>query len=374
MEAQRMIKILLTSDIHLGAESSSIPIRTSDRLMTLKKITTLAKDHDLLLIAGDLFDSHTPDATLVADVSRLFTYLKKQDTTILLSPGEHECESASLPPFFKELDAHRVFESASDAPYEFIKETQKIFIYGAPAYVHTDLSKVGKIKKEGFHIGLFHTDIGNSRNAGDSSSSLTISDMKSLELDFYALGHNHFFKLYKYQNEIIGAYPGSPEASDASECGDRYVLSLTVSGDEITQIKRLTVNSVTILSSDFDCSQNSAFQLTELLEKNASPKTAYTLTLTGMRAYPIPWERIKAYSERYYRLDVLDESELSLLELIDDYSSENSMRGDYFKILKEHISNGTFDADPRQMSRILSLVINNEKPVPEDWLCALIHA
>jgi DNA repair protein SbcD/Mre11 len=369
-----MIKILLTSDIHLGAESSAVPIRTSDRLMTLKKIVTLAKDHDLLLIAGDLFDSHTPEKSLISEVSRLFSYLKKQGTTILISPGEHECEGTVLPSFFNALEAHRVFESAFDEPFEYCKDEQTIFIYGAPAYANTDLSKVGKSKTDGFHIGLFHTDIGNSQNDSSSSSSLSISDMKSLELDFYALGHNHFFKLYKYQNEIIGAYPGSPEASDARECGDRYVLSLTVSGDEITQIKRLTVNSVTILSSDFDCSQNSAFQLTELLEKYASPKTAYTLTLTGIRAYPIPWDRINAYSERYYRLEVVDESELSLLVLIDDYSTENSMRGDFFKNLKEHISNGTLDADSRQLSRILSFIINNEASIPEDWLCALIHA
>jgi DNA repair exonuclease SbcCD nuclease subunit len=123
MEAQCMIKILLTSDIHLGAESPSIPIRASDRLMTLKKIITLAKDHDVLLIAGDLFNSHNPEESLVSDVSRLFAYLKKQGTTVLISPGEHECEGTTLPSFFSVLDAHRVFESASDAPYEYSKDS-----------------------------------------------------------------------------------------------------------------------------------------------------------------------------------------------------------------------------------------------------------
>jgi len=365
-----MVKVLLTSDLHLGIQQSDLPIRTAERIITLKKIIALAKEHDLLLIAGDLFHSESPDEEIIAEVTRLFAYLKKQGTTIVFSPGEHECGSGKIPDFFQTLGSDKIFDKISVEPFEYRKEAETIFIYGAPASHNADLSKIGKISDYGFHIGLFHADLEH-----EDDTRLSVQDLKSFDLDFYALGHNHFFKLYKYQNEIIGAYPGSPEASQESECGDRYVLSLTVDKGEITQIKRLTVNSITVITHEFNCTTQHPDELLTFIKKNRSARNLAIITLIGDRAFPIPWEKINEMSPAYYHFEINDRSGRALEVLVTDFASENSLRGDYFAILGEKMRNGLPESvDERQLSKILTLVTKEGSAISEESLCALLDA
>jgi DNA repair exonuclease SbcCD nuclease subunit len=368
-----MVKVLLTSDLHLGIQQTDLPIRTAERLITLKKIISLAKDHDLLLIAGDLFNSESPDEDILSEVIKLFAYLKKQGTTILISPGEHECGSGKIPDFFQTLGSDKIFDKASDEPFEYRKDAETIFVYGVPASVDTDLSKIGKISDYGFHIGLFHTDLENEDTT--QKSRLRVQDLKSLDLDFYALGHNHFFKLYKYQNEIIGAYPGSPEASMESESGDRYVLSLAIDKGEITQIKRLTVNSINVIPYKFNCAAQSPDELVDFIEKNRSPRNLAIITLIGDRTFRIPWEKINELSTEYYHFEINDRSERALEVLVSDFASEKSLRGDYFSILGEKMRNGLPPSvNECQLAKILTLVTKEGSAISEESLCALLDA
>lgn len=371
-----MIKILLTSDIHLGVSSDKIPVFTPDRILTFKKISSLAKDHDLLLIAGDLFNSMNPDEQLINETSRLFAYLKKNNTTILLSPGEHEYDGSKPGSFLYRLGADRVFDGNTLEPFEYIKDNEKIYVYGSPSKGSASLFDIGKNNCEGFHIGLFHTDITDEDSVGDEPGvlSLPIHQLKTLELDFYALGHNHFFKLYKYQNEIIGAYPGSPEAVEPDETGDRYVLSLTVNEGELSQIKRLTVNSINVVNIEADCSTFDPSSLMNLIRSSASEKNILILTLTGTRNFQLPWNNVEEISDGFRHLEIKDRSSCSLKILIDNFCSENSLRGEFFSQLKEELSGGSVSADEQELSKILAMIACNEKNLPEDWLCALIHA
>jgi DNA repair exonuclease SbcCD nuclease subunit len=371
-----MIKILLTSDIHLGVSSDKIPVFTPDRILTFKKIASLAKDHDLLLIAGDLFDNMNPDERIVAETTRLFSYLKKNNTTILLSPGEHEYDGKKPGSFLYHIGADRIFDGSTLDPFEFTKDNDKVFVYGSPAKGSAPLFDIGKNNSEGFHIGLFHTDITgeDSINEEPGVSSLPIHHLKTLELDFYALGHNHFFKLYKYQNEIIGAYPGSPEAVEPDETGDRYVLSLTVHNGELTQIKRLTVNSVNVVNIEADCSSLDPLSLMNLIKNNESEKNILIMTLTGTRNFQLPWKNTEEISKGFRHLDIKDQSHCSLKILIDNFCDENSLRGEFFSRLKDELAEGKVNADEKELAKILAIMASNEKNLPEDWLCALIHA
>jgi DNA repair exonuclease SbcCD nuclease subunit len=371
-----MIKILLTSDIHLGVSSDKMPVFTPDRIFTFKKISSLAKDHDLLLIAGDLFDSMSPDDQILSEVTKLFAYLRKNGTTILLSPGEHEYDGSRQGSFLYRIGADRIFDGNLLDPFEFVKGDDKVYVYGSPAKGNTSIFDIGKNSSEGFHIGLFHTDITGGEPSGEEPgvNSLPIQKLKSLELDFYALGHNHFFKLYKYQNEIIGAYPGSPEAVGADETGDRYVLSLTIDNGELTQIKRLTVNSVNVINIEADCSAHDPSSLMKLIKDHESEKNIMTLTLTGERNFQLPWESTNEIAEGFRHIEIRDRSNCSLKVLIDNYSSDNSIRGEFFSKLKQEIDSGASSVDEKELSRILAIISCNETNLPEDWLCALIHA
>ncbi|MGL4368195.1 MAG: metallophosphoesterase family protein, partial [Spirochaetota bacterium] len=221
-----MIRILLTSDLHLGSKDEDTPVLHRERILTFKKILSLAKDHDLILIAGDLFDSPSPDQSVIDEVSQLVAAASKKGTRILLTPGDKESIPGENSSPLSRLCIDRVFSDDPEAaPYLFEKNGEKLFVYGLPAHSEKDITSIAKAAEEGFHIGLFHTQFDMTDGIEENPlAKIKKKDIKSLALDFYALGHNHSFTLYKYIDKIIGAYPGSPEPVYCNETGDRYVI------------------------------------------------------------------------------------------------------------------------------------------------------
>src|SRR6187455_344002 len=93
MTERRSLRVVHTSDVHLGAYSGSIDAKWSERrdLMesTFRRVIDLANacDADALIIAGDFFDNdRVPDETVVfaAETIRQF-----RGQTFLL-PGNHD--------------------------------------------------------------------------------------------------------------------------------------------------------------------------------------------------------------------------------------------------------------------------------------------
>jgi DNA repair exonuclease SbcCD nuclease subunit len=370
-----MIRVLLTSDLHLGSGRRFL-IREADRLLTLKKIVSLAKDHDLLLIAGDLFDRVDPDETIIREVAQLFSILQNKGIRIVFAPGKNETAKGKPAGFMHALGAHRIFGDDNTEPFVMEIGAQKLYIYGTSPALPEGNVGVKKTSDDGFHVGLFYTKIDDIDEADPPNEHLTIEDLKSRKLDFYALGHSHSFKLYKYLDMIVGAYPGSPEASDATETGDRYVLSLTINNNELTQIKRLTVNTVNVVRHEIDCEEHTLDTFIETIRKLKGDNVCAFVTITGRRPFLLPNDRIRECTLEFYRLSITDESTISIYTLAQHYADEQTLRGDFFRALIKSLDENTIpsDIDLNKLSDILSSITGDRKIPTEDWLCDLLHA
>jgi DNA repair exonuclease SbcCD nuclease subunit len=69
----------------------------ADRRGTFDRIASLAARHDLLIIAGDLFDSPDPDAELVDHVSRAVKSLQTGGIPTVIIPGPAERIAGGCP-------------------------------------------------------------------------------------------------------------------------------------------------------------------------------------------------------------------------------------------------------------------------------------
>ena len=369
-----MIKILLTSDIHLGIKSDNPPIPEEERINSFNRITKFAKEHDLLLIAGDLFDNTNIDDNILDLVSKEFMYLRENNVEIICIPGENELNSyGSIPDFFLNLNLSHLFSDLDYSPFTYEKNQQKIFIYGLPASKKIDISKIKRVSEKDFHIGMFHANfIFQDYNDIKNIYKFTSQDVKSLNLDFYALGHHHQFKLYKSHDQIIGAYPGSSEATSYEENGNRYALSVIISNNEIKQIKGLIVNSVIIKETIIDCNKyKDPNEIYKILEDNKSSNMIIKIILKGKRNFKFDYNIIDEYKKKYLNLVFSDKSQPSIDFLIEEYQNENSLRGEFFNLLQEKIAN---DEIPKQididkLSEILNQSAKNGLYSPEDWLC-----
>jgi DNA repair exonuclease SbcCD nuclease subunit len=372
-----MLKILATSDLHLGLTEVSGFIPHEARMSTFTRICGLAREHDVLLIAGDLFHSTDIPRALLETVAGSFKTLRDGGTSVLLVPGEGELsDTGSVSPLLYQLNASHVYTGTDETMvYTHSKGGDVIHFYGWPA---SGGNEVVTIKKRndagGMHMGIFHADFSLSdEERGQKVYMLQREDLKLLDLDFYILGHHHFFKLFKFHNRIIATYPGSPESTCPDETGDRYVLSITVDGNDIYQIKRLAINTFCVREIMLDCSRAASFAaITDILDKNKSPHTILRLSLEGERKFQVDRSVIDDFSKDYGALIVDDRSVPALQVLADELSRGGNLRAEFFTLLREKIAGGNVprDIDRASLQQVLHAISRKGHYIPEDWSCA----
>jgi DNA repair exonuclease SbcCD nuclease subunit len=372
-QANTMMKILLTSDLHLGIKNN-VPIPDVLRLTTFKKIATLARNHHLLLIAGDLIESKTVTRETLDIISQVFDNLRKNNIDIVFTPGEADFDDrGKLPSYFYNLNISHIFtESNCTIPYTFSHDDETIHLYGIPAKADINIDSITRAGEEGFHLGLFHLHFNSQGGTRNAVPVLTSGDIKRLQFNFYALGHHHHFKLIKYLNKLIGAYPGTPEATGRDETGDRYVLSLTIKDNELYQLKRLNVNTTKINDLQIECDKHKDdSHIIEQLIKNRSPKDILVLTLTGERNFFLDHNELQIYQNNYLKLIIDDRSIPRIEVLIEEFKDEDSLRGEFFSILKEKIDEGNIPStiNTNNLSFIINNIIRAGTYIPEEWLC-----
>lgn len=362
------IKILLTGDIHLGAEQSPVP--PTMRVNTFKKITSLAREHDLLLIAGDLLDSPAVDDDLVELISNELKAVRAAGTEVILSPGKGELlPNGVVADVVKDIGCSMVFENpVYSEPFVFQKNGQEVFVYGKPAPIALETLKAHREKDEGFHIGLYYIDFSMEKNR---------SLVKGGTFDFFAMGSMHNFRMFKVHDRIIGVYPGSPEACDISESGERYVVSMQVNGNAIQSIKRLSVNSIRLKSELVDCGAYGGTEsLLEDIVRKATKRELLNITLEGNRDFALTDDFTEKLKAKYYDVRLEDISLPTFNSFYKEFCGEESIRGEAFRILKEQMTNREEDGDiPSDSIRmILKKLIDGGIDDVEEWLCDMSNA
>lgn len=370
-----MVKILLTSDIHLGMAESDSPVSGLIRANTFRKISALAREHDVLLIAGDLFGGADVDTEIADLVSEEFNRIRNKGTEILITPGECEMNAGGeASPVMNLLNISRIFdENSNSSPFIVTRGGQSVYVYGVPPLNSEALLGIARQSDDGFHIGLFHGSIHlNGETEDDCPLVITKQDLKRMNLDFYALGHHHNYKLYKNLGVVIGAYPGSPEAVTFMEPGERYVLSMIVGSDRIQQIKRLTINSKIVEMLELDCTVlGGAKEIVKKVEECSSARKIFRLLLTGERNFIFNPEDLTAAGKGFDELIFTDESFPTIEVLIKNYKNENTLKGDFFSILEERFRNNEIplEVDLERLHTILNSISGSGTYNPEEWLC-----
>lgn len=366
------IRIMITADLHLGMQASDAGIPGSARMDTFKRILELAEDHDLLLIAGDLIDAPSIDDGIIDLLQTGFQRLKDHGVAIVYTAGAGELtQSGDLPGFFDAIPLDHCFAGRDDVlPFELLVKDQKLYIYGAPGHADFPIHRIRRIANDGFHIGLFHVDFNTAGN--DAIAVLKRDTLKSLGFDFYALGSNHHFRLFKFMDRIIGAYPGSPESVGRDELGDRFVVSLVLQNNQVTQIRRLVTNTMTVKETLLDCTDQPGIRpLRASLEEAASPTVIHRVTLRGERRFALAPSFIDGLRPSYFLLELIDESEPTIDAIFEEFADDRSLRGEFYRLLKERLDLGMVpaDLDRRDLTATLNRLSRRNFTTLEEWLC-----
>lgn len=229
------IKLLATSDLHLGRRSADLPANTAEgkTTYTWHKIVDLVlwESVDALLLTGDIVDEDNKYFEAVGPLKAGFEKLREANVEVFLVAGNHDYDV--LPEIIGQGRFPNVHLLGADGRWEshlLSRNGVDLTLVGwsfPRRHVREDplLSFTVDISpKSCFTIGLLHGDA----DVADSVyAPLRLSGLRQQPVDAWVLGHIHKPTVYRGSLPLI-FYPGSPHALSAAEPGVRGPVMLNL--------------------------------------------------------------------------------------------------------------------------------------------------
>lgn len=275
-----MIKILHSADWHLDAPISGHSPEQADFLRReLKKIpqqiVRLAKAEscDLMLLAGDLFDSTSVSAETLRNVQNALAEVK---IPVFITPGNHDylCPGSPYEADGWPENVH-IFKNTKIEEVSVPELSCKI--YGA-GYTSMDCPALLKgfqaAGEEAWHLGIFHGDV---ENAGSPYFPITREQIRTSALSYLASGHIHKGSSLR-AGETLCAWPGCPMGRGYDELGTKGVILVTL--DDDVKASFLPLSTPRFYDEEVEVGDNAKDAVAALLPA-LHTDDFYRITLTG---------------------------------------------------------------------------------------------
>lgn len=327
-----MLRLLHTADIHLGARHADL----GDRAATQRErqfaafVATIdlamAEKVDLVLIAGDLFDSNVQPRRSVERAAAQLKRLVEVRIRTVIAPGTHDV--------FDRASIYRAYDLAAlagavgsdlvtvldpDHPEVHLKALDLIVhgqCFATKRAPHSPLQGVD-VRDDGraeWHVGLLHASIAIEGKTDGDEVVITTDEIAASHLDYLALGHWHSMSQGK-AGKTTYAYSGAPEpiAVDQDRAGNVLLVSL----DALDGKKRVTVEERKVGKTRFERIQLDAATVgsqpgvVEKLGERADPDLVLDVELIGVRPDELdlhPDEVEAQLSDRFLKVRVRDRS------------------------------------------------------------------
>ena len=219
-----MPKILHIGDIHLDSPFSLFDVEKSGERRrelrgTFSTVMTYAKDNeaDLVIIAGDLFDSEFVTRETMSLMVSHFAALPS--CRFVITPGNHDpatAKSAYLKTKFPENVYVFTSEKVEKISFDDIGVNVYGFGYVEEKYEQNPLAERFMLDRSKINIFAAHADI---YSKGGTYCPMKPADFAAFGFDYAALGHIHAGGKIEKEGETYYAYCGCPEGRSFDECG-----------------------------------------------------------------------------------------------------------------------------------------------------------
>lgn len=367
-----MLKILHCADLHLDSPFSGLdPIqsekrREEQRELLRNLVCFIRNQHiDLVLIAGDLFDSGFTNSHTVKYTADL---LASAGCPIVIAPGNHD-------PYVKNGIYSNGFPSnvfiyndtkLSSFDFPNLGVTVWGYAFTSASYEAHPLEAECNADTSRLNVLCAHADI---FQALSKYAPITPRELADSKFDYAALGHVHNAPPIGDYNGTMTAYCGCAEGRSFDELDYGGAIMLEVDGKKITPKKiilakrRYMIEEIDVTGSDSDEAVTEKIRQ-RIAMKNFRDDTALRVILRGAVSsdYTPSPARLREAIDGLYALDVKDET----LPTYDEaaLSEDISVRGEFYRTLVKKIREG--DEEERKTA-ILALRIGlaalDDKPI-----------
>lgn len=350
------LSILHAADMHLGrsftGDDSFPPARAQDLLHTFGRICALAVDRhvDVLVIAGDLFDTYNPSPSAVGRAHHELDRVRGAGIPVCVIPGNHDDVWYPGSIWRRDNLGTVLFDQATFTAHRFQVRGTAVHIHGV-AYNHAicaDPVSLLQRDGDGVHVAIVHATVDppthypvQRRYYPLSSEALLASRM-----DYVALGHIHRQHEFRQGLGTYACYPGSPEGLDPTETGDRYAALIDFDG-AIPSVELLQVNERAVTARLLDVTASTNDDIIQQIRAQADPNLLLRVTLTGTPDEVPDIEKLHAHlAAGFFWLGFKDETEMMGALWVESLAQQHTIAGTFVRTLQERIELSV-DSDER---------------------------
>lgn len=239
-------RFIHTADLHLDSPLKSLARRDPTLASHVENATRdalsrtidlcLAEQVHALLLAGDIYDSHSPSVSSVGFFLRELERLKQSGIRVYMIRGNHDhysklTNTLTLPEHVTEFVGKKTHQTLDEFG---------VTIHGVSfKEEHATTSALRSFKapdERRINIALLHTSLGGSEGH-DIYAPCSPTELDAMGFDYWALGHIH--KRTVIQNTATIVMPGTPQGRDMGESGLKTVTLVALDNEKCSIDERI---------------------------------------------------------------------------------------------------------------------------------------
>lgn len=295
------MKFLHIADVHLDSPFLGLSFLPSELFgqiknaiqLSFEKAVNFAIDHDvdLVLLAGDTFDSIHPTPQSKIFFANQIKRLVDRQIQVVMVLGNHDYSQIddlllNESPYFKIIGSNEQIEQA-----DFMTKSQYKYRVVGFSYQHNHITEdiIAKYPPKStsiYTIGLAHAGMKQSSVDQNNYAPFTLNEVKNLNYDYFALGHIHLRQVLSQEPWIV--YSGNLQGRHVNEKDAKgFYFGQVDEQLQNTQLQFIDVSPIVwqtvdlILDEPFKSTTKLCAKIQNLLADNNLRPTLFTVNIIG---------------------------------------------------------------------------------------------
>lgn len=295
------MKFLHIADVHLDSPFLGLSFLPSELFCQIKnaiqlsfeKAVNFAIDHDvdLVLLAGDTFDSIHPTPQSKIFFANQIKRLVDRQIQVVMVLGNHDYSQIddlllNESPYFKIIGSNEQIEQV-----DFMTKSQYKYRVVGFSYQHNHITEdiIAKYPPKStsiYTIGLAHAGMKQSSVDQNNYAPFTLNEVKDLNYDYFALGHIHLRQVLSQEPWIV--YSGNLQGRHVNEKDAKgFYFDQVDEQSQNTQLQFIDVSPIVwqtvdlILDEPFKSTTKLCAKIQNLLADNNLRPTLFTVNIIG---------------------------------------------------------------------------------------------
>lgn len=295
------MKFLHIADVHLDSPFLGLSFLPSELFCQIKnaiqlsfeKAVNFAIDHDvdLVLLAGDTFDSIHPTPQSKIFFANQIKRLVDRQIQVVMLLGNHDYSQIddlllNESPYFKIIGSNEQIEQV-----DFMTKSQYKYRVVGFSYQHNHITEdiIAKYPPKStsiYTIGLAHAGMKQSSVDQNNYAPFTLNEVKNLNYDYFALGHIHLRQVLSQEPWIV--YSGNLQGRHVNEKDAKgFYFGQVDEQSQNTQLQFIDVSPIVwqtvdlILDEPFKSTTKLCAKIQNLLADNNLRPTLFTVNIIG---------------------------------------------------------------------------------------------